>query len=189
MDEVDGARSFKVSGQAYDLFMGRYSHPLASAFVDAVGVMPGQQALDVGCGPGALTQVLSDRLGEGSVSAFDPSAQFVAECAARHPGVTVQVARAEAMPFDDASFDCALAQLVLHFVSDPSRAAGEFRRVLRPGGSLRPVCGTSPRVWRCCVYFWDAALVVDPEAPDEAQTLRFGRQGEIAELFTHGGLS
>jgi hypothetical protein len=35
--------------------------------------------------------------------------------------------------------------------------------------------------------FWDSALQVDPEAPDEAQTLRFGRAGEIAELLTSAG--
>jgi hypothetical protein len=32
--------------------------------------------------------------------------------------------------------------------------------------------------------FWDAALSIDPNAPDEAQVLRFGRPGEIAELFS-----
>ena len=32
-------------------------------------------------------------------------------------------------------------------------------------------------------HFWDAALTIDPDAPDEAGTLRFGRPGEIAELF------
>lgn len=184
MDEVDGARSFIASGQAYDRFMGRYSHPLASAFVDAVGVTPGQSALDVGCGPGALTHVLSGRLGAGSVSAFDPSPPFVAECAARHPGITVRIARAEAMPFDDASFDYAMAQLVLHFVSDPSQVAGEFRRVLRPGGVAAACVWDFAEGMEMLRHFWDAALVVDPEAPDEAQTLRFGRQGEIAELFT-----
>jgi hypothetical protein len=32
--------------------------------------------------------------------------------------------------------------------------------------------------------FWDAALSIDPDAPDEAQVLRFGRPGEIADLFS-----
>ena len=54
--------------------MGRYSEPLAVRFVDAVGVSPGERALDVGCGPGALTSVLVDRLGGvDAVSAVDPS--------------------------------------------------------------------------------------------------------------------
>ncbi len=37
-------------------------------------------------------------------------------------------------------------------------------------------------------HFWDAALSVDPNAPDEARTLRFGRQSEIVQLFESAGL-
>ena len=62
MDSVPGAATFQTSGAAYDLFMGRYSRPLAAVFADSVGIAKGGSALDVGCGPGALTQVLVDRL-------------------------------------------------------------------------------------------------------------------------------
>jgi hypothetical protein len=37
--------------------------------------------------------------------------------------------------------------------------------------------------------FWDAALAIVPTAPDEARTLRFGREGEIVELFAAAGFS
>ena len=124
MDEVEGARAFRATGGAYDSYMGRYSKPLAIRFADAAGVEHGQRVLDVGCGPGALTGVLVDRLGADAVAACDPSEPFLAACAERHPGVIVRQGRAEAIPFDDGAFDCALAQLVLHFVSDPDRAAG-----------------------------------------------------------------
>ncbi|MGB7817751.1 MAG: class I SAM-dependent methyltransferase, partial [Ornithinibacter sp.] len=86
MDPVEGARSFHTSGEAYDAFMGRYSRALAAPFADAAGVVSGQHALDVGCGPGALTGELVERLGAAGVSAVDPSPPFVAACAARHPG-------------------------------------------------------------------------------------------------------
>src|SRR6188474_2888650 len=133
LDEpAPGARSFQTTGDAYDAFMGRYSRSLAAAFADSVGLAhtapAGTTALDVGCGPGALTGVLAARLGAGSVSACDPSDPFVADCALRNPGVDVRLGRAEAIPFDDGSFDLVLAQLVLHFVSDPFQAASEFRR-------------------------------------------------------------
>lgn len=55
MDDVEGARTFAVLGSTYDSFMGRYSVPLAELFADAAGVSTGARALDVGCGPGALT--------------------------------------------------------------------------------------------------------------------------------------
>ena len=188
METPEGARSFLTSGNAYDAFMGRYSRPLADMFADAVGVGRGQTALDIGCGPGALTGVLVERLGAEAVFACDPSAPFVAECAARHPGVDVQLGRAEAVPFGDGRFDVALAQLVLHFVTHPEQAAGEMRRVVRPGGVVAACMWDFAEGMEMLRHFWDAALTVDPDAPDEARTLRFGRQGEIVELFESAGL-
>lgn len=182
-----GAGSFLTSGRDYDAFMGRYSRPLAVGFADAVGVAASQSVLDVGCGPGALTGVLIDQVGAAGVSACDPSPPFVAECEARHPGVVVRQGRAEALPFDDATFDVVLTQLVLHFVADPSRAAREFRRVLRPGGVVAACVWDFAEGMQMLRLFWDAALAVDPTAPDEARTLRFGREGEIAELFDEAG--
>jgi SAM-dependent methyltransferase len=185
--EVEGARSFLAGGSSYDSFMGRYSLPLASVFADAVGVRSGT-ALDVGCGPGALTGVLADRLGAEAVSACDPSPPFAQECARRHPGVVVRAGRAEALPFDADSFDSVLAQLVLHFVTDPGEAAAEFRRVARPGGVVAACVWDFHDGMEMLRTFWDAALALDPGAPDEARQLRFGREGEIAELFAAAGL-
>ena len=53
--------TFEVSGDAYDRFMGRYSRPLAADLADWLEVDPGQRAIDVGCGPGALTDQLVTR--------------------------------------------------------------------------------------------------------------------------------
>lgn len=186
MEPTPGAATFKTSADAYDSFMGRYSKPLSIQFADFANVSAGKLALDVGCGPGALTRVLVDRLGKKSVSAFDPSEQFVAECRAAFPGVDVRLGRAEAIPFDDASFDTALAQLVLHFVSDPHAAAMELRRVIRPGGLVAACVWDFDGDMQMLRYFWDAALAVDAGAPDE--TRRFGREGEIAALFVSAGM-
>ncbi len=188
MQPVEGARSFQVSGEAYDAFMGRYSRALAPAFAGAAGVAPGQRALDVGCGPGALTEVLVERLGAPAVTAVDPSPPFVAACGVRCPGVDVRIGRAEELPLGDAEFDVALAQLVLHFASDPEAAAGEMRRVVRPGGVVAACGWDFSDGMEMLRLYWDSALVVDPDAPDEARTLRFGAEGEILELFEAAGL-
>jgi SAM-dependent methyltransferase len=189
VDEVEGARSFRAGAAAYDAFMGRYSAPLAVCFADAAGVRAGQEALDVGSGPGALTSVLVERLGPGAVSACDPSPSFVAECAARHPGVDVRPGRAEALPFPDGAFDHALAQLVLHFVSDPMQAAAEACRVVRPGGTVSACVWDFTEGMEMLRRFWDSALAVRPDAPDEARTMRFGRPGELVELFAAAGVA
>ena len=189
MAEVEGARTFVVAGATYDAFMGRYSIPLAEQFADAAGVVAGHTAIDVGCGPGALTAVLVARLGSQSVRACDPSPPFCAECAARHPGVDVRPGRAESLPFEDRDADHALAQLVLHFVSDPETAAQEMSRVVRSGGSVSACVWDFDEGMEMLRAFWDAALSLDPDAPDEARVMRFGRPGELAELFAATGLA
>ncbi|HET9953220.1 MAG TPA: methyltransferase domain-containing protein [Polyangiaceae bacterium] len=187
MNSVPGARNFVATGETYDLFMGRYSRPLAVLFADAADLAPGMKALDVGCGPGALTGVLVDRLGAANVAAIDPSPTFVEACKARHREVDVRSGRAETIPFEDQSFDRVLAQLVLHFVSEPARAAQELRRVLRPGGMALACVWDFTAGMEMLRHFWDAALALNPEAPDEARILRFGREREILDLFAATG--
>ena len=126
--------TFDVAGDAYDRFMGRYSRPLAARFADWLEVSAGQRAIDVGCGPGALTGVLVERLGARNVRAVDPSAPFVDACRERFPEVDVRQGVAEALPFDDDGFDLAGACLVVHFMTDPVAGVGEMRRVTSPGG-------------------------------------------------------
>ena len=126
--------SFDVSADAYLRFMGRYSEPLAVQFADLAGIQPGQRLLDVGCGPGALTAELVRRAGVQAVSAVEPSASFAAAARERLPGVDVRQAAAEQLPFPDGGFDTALAQLVVHFMTDPVRGLRErCRRELSAG--------------------------------------------------------
>src|SRR5690349_9393508 len=115
---MSGAETFIAPADAYDRLVGRYGPQLGAALLAFAGVEPGMTALDVGCGPGALTHELAARLGAGNVSAVDPSEPFAAACRARNPGVHVAVAPAEELPFGDASFDFVLSQLVVNFMSD-----------------------------------------------------------------------
>ncbi len=189
MSEVPGARTFATSGEAYDAFMGRYSRSLAPLFADSARIHAGQTVLDVGCGPGALTSELIDRLGIDEVRGFDPSPSFVEACARRFPGVDVRVGRAEDVPFATSSVDAALSQLVMHFVSDPDDVIRELCRVVRPRGTVAACVWDFEKEMEMLRAFWDAALSVDPDAPDQARMLRFGRPREIADLLVAGGLT
>jgi SAM-dependent methyltransferase len=120
---------FRVDGDAYDDFMGRYSTVLAPLFADFAGVDAGVRALDVGAGTGALTAELIAR--GASVAAADPSPEFAAVLRKRFPEIEVEEAPAESLPFADGDFDVALAQLVVAFVSDARAAVAEMARVAR----------------------------------------------------------
>ena len=179
--------TFSVPADSYDRFMGRYSRLLSPQFADVADVRAGQRVVDVGCGPGALTAELVARLGAASVSAADPSESFVDAVRTRYPGVEVERAPAEQLPFADASFDRALAQLVVHFMSDPLAGVVEMRRVAKPGG-----------VVAACVWdhgggrgplspFWEAARLLDPEVTDESKLMGSNR-GDLEDLFGAAGL-
>ena len=179
---------FVVAADAYDRFMGRYSTPLARPFLDFTRVHAGMEALDVGCGPGALTAELVERLGAAAVTACDPSEPFVAAARARYPEVRVEQASAEDLPFADSSFDATLAQLVVHFMSDPVAGLREMARVTRPGGTVAAcVWDHAPGGRGPLVTFWEAAHEIDPEAADESD-LAGARQGHLGELFREAGL-
>src|SRR3954447_11685976 len=121
--------------------MGRYSRSLAPQLADLAGVRAGQRALDVGCGPGALTTELVGGLGAEAVAAADPSEPFVEAARQRHARVEVAVAGAEDLPFEDGAFDVSLAQLVVSFMSDPTAGVAEMGRVTRAGGGVAACVG------------------------------------------------
>ena len=167
--------------------MGKYAEPLAGQFVDLADVRPGQRALDVGCGPGALTAQLVERLGADGVAAIDPSAPFVAAIRARIPDVDVRVGVAEQLPFSDDSFDLTLAQLVVHFMTDPVSGLQEMARVTRPGGLVAACVWDHAGDTGPLATFWQAVRDIDPGAHDESD-LAGAREGHLAELCAAAGL-
>jgi SAM-dependent methyltransferase len=179
--------SFEVREESYRRFMGRYSAPLAVKFAAFAGVTRGRRALDVGCGTGALTSELVRRLEAQRVSAVDPSGAFVAAMRARFPELDIRRASAEQLPFSDGVFDFTLAQLVVHFMQDPTVGLRDMARVTRRGG-VTAACVWDHAGGRSPVsVFWQAVLDLDPDARDESG-LAGAREGHLAELFAAAGV-
>ena len=187
--EADSIRgvSFDVGADAYERFMGRYSEPLAARLVAVTGAGGGARALDVGCGTGALTAELVRRLGAAAVSAVDPSESFVAATRSRFPAVDVRRAGAELLPYADGVFDFALAQLVVHFMTDPVTGLREMARVTRPGGVVAACVWDHAGGGSPLAVFWRAARELDPLVRDES-ALPGAREGDLVELFGAAGL-
>ena len=149
------------------------------------------RALDIGCGPGALTAALAERLGKERVSAADPSEPFVEACRARLPGVEVVLAPAEELPFAAGAFDAALSQLVINFMRDAEAGVREMARVTKPGGVVASCVWDYAGEMTLLRAFWDAAGEVDPEraaAADEGVVMRWCGDGDLAELWHAVGL-
>lgn len=111
---------------------------------DLAAITAGQRALDVGAGTGYLTLCLANRVGPcGRVDALDVSPQLLdvlgKKAIARGSAgqVSLHVGVAQALPFDDATFDVAVSSYLLHELADDAGAMLlEMFRVLKPGGRI-----------------------------------------------------
>ncbi|GAA5209020.1 class I SAM-dependent methyltransferase [Microbacterium kyungheense] len=178
-----------VSAEGYAAFMGRFSTPLAVEFADLGldGVPAAARVLDVGSGPGMLTLELARRRGAESLAAVDPEPVFVAATAQACHGVDARVATAEDLPFADAAFGAALAQLVVHFMTDPVRGVAEMARVTTSGGRVGACVwdhggGSGP-----LSAFWRVATVLDPDVRTES-ALNGASEGQLVDIFERAGL-
>jgi ubiquinone/menaquinone biosynthesis C-methylase UbiE len=178
--------SFSVPAASYDQFMGRYSSQLSPQLADLAGVVAGQRVIDVGCGPGILTRELVARVGAANVAAVDPSQPFVVAARERLPGVDVRLASAESLPFEDGAFDGALAQLVVHFMTDPVAGLREMARVTRRGGLVATCVWDLAGERAPLSPFWQAARTFDPEVVDESD-LAGAREGHVESLYADAG--
>ncbi len=127
-----------ASGDAYEPYVGRWSRLVSCEFVDWLALPQDSRWLDVGCGTGALSQIILERCSPSQVVGVDPSQDYL-DYARGHvidARMSFRAGSAEALPVQDAEFDAAVAGLVLNFMTDTQRAVAEMRRAVRPGGAV-----------------------------------------------------
>lgn len=180
------------NGAAYERSMGGWSRLAGEVFLDWLAPEPGLRWIDIGCGNGAFTAVLVDRVAPAEVQGIDRSEAQLAFARARRMARPAQFRQGDAMavPFEGARFDAAVMALVIHFVADPGKAIAEMARVVVPGGTV-------------ATYVWDftAAAGGSPIAPIMAEMRAMGlasashpsieasRMAVLRELWTGAGLA
>jgi ubiquinone/menaquinone biosynthesis C-methylase UbiE len=133
--------SMKRMGENYDrYFVPSIGAPVASDLLKQADLHPSERVLDVACGTGVVTKLAAERVAPGgAVSGLDPNPAMLAVARDSAPsGVPIDwhEARAEELPFPDASFDAVLCGMGIQFFSDPEKGLREFHRVLIPGGRV-----------------------------------------------------
>ena len=131
-------KSFFTDGGAYERLMGRFTRAAGEIFLDWLALPKGLSWIDVGCGTGAFTQVLSNRCAPSRVEAVDPAEAQIAyaRTTPAAKGVNFRIGDAQSLPFGNAEFDAAVMALVITFVPDPAKAVAELKRVTKPGGTI-----------------------------------------------------
>ena len=131
----------QVTGSAAEvyeeLFVPALFQQWARHVADAAQVREGQRVLDVACGTGVFARAAANRVGpSGSVVGVDVNDGMLAVARRIAPAIEWRTGRAEALPFEDASFDAVGCQFGLMFFEDRVAALREMVRVLHPGGRL-----------------------------------------------------
>ena len=106
---------------------------------DQLDLAPGSSILELGCGPGTLWQKNMERIPrDWKITLSDFSAGMLQEVQHNLPAnderFSFQIIDAQAIPFEDNSFDAVLANHMLYHVPDLPQALSEIRRVLHPQG-------------------------------------------------------
>ena len=179
-----------ASALGYERLVGRWSAKLAPCFTEFAGLHDGGCILDLGCGTGVLTNVITTATVSARITGVDLAEPFLAYARAtiRDPRVAFEQADACALPFADAAFDQSLSLLVISFIPEPARAASEMRRVTRPGGTVA-ACTWDGKGLELSSIFWREAERLDPSASSRAERPRHSNsQGQLEQLWRTVGL-
>jgi ubiquinone/menaquinone biosynthesis C-methylase UbiE len=131
-----------ILGRLGGVIMAHTNQQCAAWAIDLLGVQPNDRVLEVGFGPGVGIQLLARSVSGGYIAGVDPSAEMVRQARARNMKaieggrVDLRYGSVESLPFEDETFDKALAINSMHVWPDAVSGLREMRRIMRPGGKI-----------------------------------------------------
>jgi SAM-dependent methyltransferase len=160
------ATGWEMQAEPYDRFFGPITRRVVTEadLLSAARVTRGSRVLDVGTGVGHLAAACA--AAGGDVVGVDIAEAMVRLARVAHPEVAFGRGDAEALPFNDSTFDAVLANFAILHVGRPSAAASEFARVLAPGGRVVLTTWDEPSRCRLAGVLVDAVARVDPPPPE-----------------------
>jgi SAM-dependent methyltransferase len=184
------AKMFAASA-GYERFMGRWSRLLAPGYIAFAGVKNGDRVLDVGTGTGSLALAIEASMPASEIVGIDPSEGFIAYARknAKSTRLHFEIGDAQALKFDDGSFDNTLALLVMNFIPDHNKAIAQMRRVTRAQGIVSACVWDYGAGMQMLRFFWDEAVALDPAIePRDERHMKLSQQGALAALWRNAGL-
>lgn len=171
--------------------------PVTQALIDYAAIMEGETVLDVAGGAGEPSLTIAETVGPtGSVTYTDAAPEMVAAAQgeAHRRGLTKVLFRqcaADAMPFENNSFDAAVSRMGIMFFPDPHAALREMLRVTKPEGVISlAVWGKSElnpffhAIANVVTRFCEVVAESDPNAPG---AFRFAEPGSLARILAEAG--
>lgn len=184
------ARGWEQRAEGYHEFFEPITGAVIEPLLDSADVAAGLRVLDVASGPGYVAAAAAER--ETLVTGVDLSAGMVKLAQRLQPELDFVRGDAEALPFEDESFDAVVANFAILHVGRPERAVAEFARVLAPGGRLALSVWDEPERCRLFGHFIEAVAEAGVEPPADAPAgpdfFRFSEPAELLRLLTGAGL-
>jgi ubiquinone/menaquinone biosynthesis C-methylase UbiE len=131
-----------ILGRLGGFIMARMNQQCAAWVIDLLGIQPNDSVLEVGFGPGVGIQLLARSVSGGYIAGVDPSEEMVQQAKARNVKaiesgrVDLRQGSVESLPFEDYTFNKALAINSMQVWPDAVAGLREMRRVMKPGGSI-----------------------------------------------------
>jgi SAM-dependent methyltransferase len=182
---------------AYQARLDAMMAAFGQAAIKATAPATGERVLDVGCGAGATTLDLADRVGAGGhVLGVDISEPLIDRARALAPQDTpaeFQVADASSTELPQGAFDILFSRFGVMFFDDPTAAFAHMRPALKPGARVAFVCwrGMAENDWvRLPVGAMKGILPpMTPPGPEAPGPFSFGDQGRVARILTVAGFT
>lgn len=181
-----GARETWASGD-FDV-VAKLIWGVGPGLVDRVGIESGQEVLDIAAGTGNAAIPAAERGARVVASDLTPELFEAGRANASSAGVEIEwvEADAEALPFDDASFDVVLSTFGIMFAPRHEVAAAEAARVLRPGGRIGLACWCPDG--RIGAFFRTIASHLPPPPEDFVPPPMWGQRDHVSALFKGSGI-
>jgi ubiquinone/menaquinone biosynthesis C-methylase UbiE len=179
------------SSESYEYFMGRWSSLASRLFLAWLSPSHGLKWLDVGCGSGALSEMIINNYNPASLTAIDQSEEYV-KAAQKRLGnhAMCKVGDALDLPLGKSSVNLTVSGLVLNFLPDKEKALSEMMGVTIEGGIVAAYIWDYGGKMEFLKKFWDTASELDPNSAHLHEGIRFrdstGRA--LRELFKRAGL-
>ena len=178
-----------ADGDAYELYVGRWSRLVARHFLSWVGAGPRLRWLDVGCGTGALSAAILARCDPLEVVGVDRSEAHVAWTAAHVDDDRARFVVADAAQLPAVTVDVVVSGLVLNFLPDAGAALAAMRE-RAPAGVIAAYVWDYAGRMDLMRHFWDAAGALDPSAYlDEAARFPICHPDRLRALWQDAGLA
>jgi SAM-dependent methyltransferase len=183
-----------ASGDSYDAYIGRWSRKIAPHFLDWLGAGAHLRWLDVGCGTGALSQMIMEHYDPKEVIGIDSSDSFRehARSLVSDSRVDFKAGDASELPLPDNTFDVSVSGLVRNFVPDPRKPLTEMMRVTVNAGTVAFYVWDYPGGGlELLRTFWNAAAALNPVAEELTEGNRFPwcDSSHLEKLALDSGLS